>query len=130
MTNTAIDKRQPAQTPEVVTERRTVLPRTDIVETNKSFVLVADMPGVPTAGVSIHLNGDELTVEGKAQVSELQGFHASHTEYEVVDYRRAFRLSSDVERTGIEAEVKNGVLRLTLPKAAEAKPRKIKVHNG
>lgn len=130
MTTNAIDKRQEAQTPEVVSDRRTVMPRTDIVETSKGFLLLADMPGVPSDGVNIHLDGDQLTVEGRAKPAGPQGFHASHTEYEWVDYRRAFRLSSDVSRDGIEAEVKNGVLRLSLPKAAEAKPKRIKIQNS
>ena len=120
-----------AQTGEVVERRRAAnkvfTPRADIFETAESIVVVADMPGVDESSVDITLEKNILTIEGRVEPGHPEGYRLSHREYEVGSYSRAFALSDEVSRQGIEATVKSGVLRLTLPKAGPARARKIPV---
>jgi len=107
--------------------RNTVVPRTDIYETNEALFLSAELPGVAEGDVSITLEGDVLTVEGKNTTAAPAGFRLAYAEYEPADYRRVFTLNVDVQRDKIEATLKDGVLTLVLPKVEPAKARKIAV---
>ena len=80
--------------------------------------------------VTITLEKDVLTIEGHVTAATPGGYRLAHAEYGVGDYRRAFTLSEQVNRDGITATVKNGVLRLVLPKAEEAKARTIPIAAG
>ena len=102
-------------------------PRADIFETADAIVVVADMPGVDDSTVDITLEKNILTIDGRVEPDRHEGFVRRYGEYEVGDYHRAFTLSDEVGRDGIEARVKGGVLRLTLPKAGPARARKIPV---
>jgi len=102
-------------------------PRADIFETSDAIVVVADMPGVDESTVDITLEKNILTIDGRVEPDSPEGFVRRHREYEVGDYHRAFTLSDEVAREGIEARVKSGVLRLTLPKAGPARARRIPV---
>jgi HSP20 family protein len=116
----------------VVERRRThkvFKPRADIFETGEAIVVVADMPGVDESTVDITLEKNILTIDGRVEPDPHEGFVRRHGEYEVGDYHRAFTLSDEVSREGIEARVKSGVLRLTLPKAGPARARKIPVRS-
>jgi HSP20 family molecular chaperone IbpA len=119
------------QTGEVMERRRganrVFKPRADIFETAESIVVVADMPGVDEGSVDITLEKNILTIDGRVEPDRHEGYRLGHREYEVGNYSRAFALSDEVDREGIEATVKNGVLRLTLPKAGPARARKIPV---
>jgi HSP20 family protein len=119
------------QTGEVVERRRAAnkvfTPRADIFETADAIVVVADMPGVDESSVDITLEKNILTIDGRVEPGHPEGHRLSHREYEVGNYSRAFALSDEVSREGIQAMVKNGVLRLTLPKAGPARARKIPV---
>jgi len=77
--------------------------------------------------LDITLERNLLTVRGAMKPQDLEGFKLVHCEYEEGDYVRTFTLPEDVDGERIEAAVKNGVLRLTLPKAEAAKPRRIEV---
>jgi len=115
---------------EIVERRRPAKvfkPRADIFETNDAIVVVADMPGVDESTVDITLEKNILTIDGRVESDLPEGFVRRHSEYEVGDYHRAFTLSDEVAREGIEARVRSGVLRLTLPKAGPARARKIPV---
>ena len=111
-------------------ERRVFLPRTDIYERDDALVLVADMPGVDKDSVDIHVERSVLTITGRVAPEEVENHQPVYTEYETGDFERAFTLSEEVEVDKIEATVKQGVLRLVLPKAETAKPRKITVIAG
>jgi HSP20 family molecular chaperone IbpA len=114
---------QAAQRPEYV-------PATDIVETEDGFLLVSDMPGVDSQSLDVEIEDDVLTVEGRTAPFEPEGMDWLFAEKPAGDYRRRFTIPSDVDRSGIEAKIANGVLRVTLPKAEHAKPRKIEVQAG
>lgn len=102
-------------------------PATDIHETQEQLVLLADMPGVKQDGVEITLEQNILTIYGHVDEPEFPGYNLSHAEYGVGGYRRVFALSNEIDRDGIQASVKNGVLKLILPKSKRAMPRKITV---
>ncbi len=109
-------------------ERRPVyLPATDVYERDDALVVVADMPGVTEKDIEINLDNDVLTLTGRAEFAEPAGFDALYGEFEAGQYERVFTLSEDVDREGIKATIKNGVLRVTLPKSEKVKPRKITV---
>ncbi len=101
-------------------------PDVDIYETKDKLVITADLPGVSPENVEIDLKDDVLTI--KATVN-LYGEKEKPilTEYEVGDYYRQFMLAKTIDQSKIEAVMKDGVLKLILPKAEAAKPRKIEV---
>jgi HSP20 family molecular chaperone IbpA len=105
-------------------------PRADVYETNGAIVVVADMPGVTEDGVDITLERNLLTLRGTVPVPAREGYRLGYGEWEDGDYERTFVLSEGVDRDGISATVKDGVLRLTLPKAREALSRRIPVMAG
>lgn len=102
------------------------IPAVDIYEKENSLVLLADMPGVPMENVEIDLNKDQLTIRGMVAAEETEGTVLLR-EYAVGDYYRQFTLSNVIDQSKIEASMKDGVLKLVLPKSEAAKPRKISV---
>jgi HSP20 family protein len=118
----------------VETERtktmKVFIPRVDICETKDAIVLLADMPGVDEEAIDITLEKNVLTLSGRVEPDTRKGYRVAYMEYEAGDYERAFTLSDEIDRDGIEASVKNGVLRLTLPKAEPVKLRKINVKSA
>jgi HSP20 family protein len=110
------------------TRPRTVfLPHTDIYERQDAIVVVAEMPGVKRDDVDINLQNSELTITGRAQEERVEGHELSYAEYETGDYERKFRISAAIDADKIDASMKNGVLRVVLPKSKETLPRKVEV---
>jgi len=105
------------------------VPPVDIYESENALTLVADMPGVPLENVDIDLDSDQLTIRGTVTQSDEKG-KVIYKEYSYGDYYRQFTLSSDIDRERIQASMKDGVLKLVLPKAEAAKPRKITVQSS
>lgn len=105
-------------------------PAVDIFETDREITVLADMPGVKTENVSIDLRDDILTLIGEVLPSEKSGEDGLLIEYETGTYYRQFTLSEVVNQEKIDANLNNGVLRLTLPKVEKAAPRKITVRTG
>lgn len=106
---------------------RLYTPTTDIYETQEHIVVLADMPGVRQDAVDITLEQNILTIYGHVDQPEFPGYSLNYAEYGTGSYRRVFALSNEVDREGIQASVKNGVLKLMLPKSKRAMPRKITV---
>lgn len=102
-------------------------PAADIVESEDKLILLADMPGVAHDGVDITLEQNILTIYGQVEQPELPGYNLTYAEYGIGSYKRIFALSNEIDRDGIQASVKNGVLKLILPKSKRALPRKIAV---
>ncbi len=101
-------------------------PRVDIYETENELLLYAEVPGVKPEDVDLHFEKGELILHGKVQQPE--GKRAGWLqEYEVGDFYRVFAIHESVEPTKIEAECKNGVLTVHLPKVEAARPRQIAV---
>jgi len=103
-------------------------PDVDIIEKKDSILLIADMPGVDEKTVDITLEKDILTIYGRVDVDVADNLELVHREYGTGDYQRIFTISDEINRDGIKATVKNGILQLLLPKAEVAKTKKIPVH--
>ena len=110
-------------------KRPVYAPRTEIRETKDEVVLVAEMPGVDASSVDVTLEDDVLTIVGRTRDVELEGYRRVHAEFERGDFRRSFVLSEAADAEKIEASVKDGMLRVRVPKAKPAS-RKIPVANG
>ncbi len=102
-------------------------PLIDIHEGPEGLTLEADLPGATEDNVSIQLEHNVLSLHAKVSIPVPEGARVLHEEYRLVDYYRSFILSDEVERGKITAELRNGVLRLTLPKAERAKTRRIEI---
>jgi HSP20 family molecular chaperone IbpA len=107
--------------------RRVFVPRTDIIEKSDSIILVADMPGIDERNVDITLEKGILTIYGTVAAAYHEDYRIAYAEYGIGDYRRSFTVTDEIDREKIEATVKNGVLRLTLPKTEKLKPKKVTV---
>jgi HSP20 family protein len=110
-------------------DRACFVPRADIYETNDGITVVADMPGVDENSVDITLEQNVLTINGYTTPVEPGGYRLAYAEYQVGDYQRRFTISEQIDRDKIEAVVKDGVLRLHLPRV-EPTTRKIAVKAG
>ncbi len=105
-------------------------PSVDIFENDKEIVVLADMPGVQAKSLNIDLRDNTLTLDGDVEPFEAADEEDVLIEYEVGKYYRQFSLSEVVDQDKIDAQLKNGVLRLTLPKVEKAAPRTISVNAG
>ena len=103
------------------------MPPVDVVEDGAGITLYADLPGVPREGLDLQVDADTLTIEGVAKVDLPEGLEAKHAEITVPRYRRVFSLSRELDVENVTAELHQGVLKLRIPKAEHAQPRKIEV---
>lgn len=115
------------QTGEPIRNRRVFVPLSDIYETKDRLFILADMPGVDEQSIDITLEKNVLTINGFTAQHAENELRLVHSECPEGNYRRVFMLSEEVDRDGIEATVKNGVLKLILPKSAKSMTRKITV---
>lgn len=106
---------------------RTFVPTADIYEDRDSLKVILEMPGVDKGNVEVRVEEGVLHVQGKLDLTKYQGLQPLYTEYNIGNYSRSFRLSNAIDQEKIGAELKDGVLSLTLPKAEKAKPRTIQV---
>lgn len=105
-------------------------PAVDIFETENEITLLADMPGVKTDHLSVDLRENTLTIVGEISSSEEGDEQDLLIEYEVGQYFRQFTIPELIDRNRIDAQMNNGILKLVLPKAEAAKPRKIEIKAG
>jgi HSP20 family molecular chaperone IbpA len=110
---------------ETRSQERYITPPVDIYENPDGLVVKADLPGVPKDGLDVRVEKNLLTIRGKTQ--HIAPGDPVYREYGLVDFFRQFELNEKVDQEKISAELKHGVLTLHLPKAEEAKPRKIDV---
>lgn len=106
-------------------QERYVTPPVDIYENEKGLVVMADLPGVAKENVDVRVENNLLTIRGKP--SHLAPGDPIYREYELVSFFRQFELNDKVDQSKISADLQHGVLTLHLPKAEEAKPRKIEI---
>jgi len=106
---------------------RSLSPTVDIREDKGGITLYADMPGVPRDGLDVVVEGDTLSIEGRADFRLPEGMQALYADVRSTRYQRSFSLSRELEGDKIEATLKDGVLSLRIPKREEHKPRKIDV---
>src|SRR3989442_12650671 len=101
-------------------------PRVDIYESPESLVVIADLPGIDPAHLEVRVDKNILTLRGQTQ-DQMPG-DLRYREYTLVSFFRQFELGEQIDQDGIRAELKQGVLTLTLAKAAKAQPRAITVN--
>lgn len=104
-----------------------LLPPVDVIEDSSGITLYADLPGVPKEKLHLQVEADTLTIEGEIDLEMPGGIEASHAEVSLPRYRRVFTLSKELDASKVSAEFKNGVLKLSIPKAEHAQPRRIEV---
>jgi HSP20 family molecular chaperone IbpA len=103
------------------------IPDVDIVERKNDIVLIADMPGVDESGIDITLEKNILTIYGTVTAEIPENLRVVHVEYGIGDYQRSFTLSGEINRDNIKAALKEGLLKLVLPKAEPVKAKKIRI---
>ena len=104
-----------------------LLPPVDVVEDASGITLFADLPGVPKDKLNLHLEADSLTIEGEVAQPVPEGMESTHAEVRLPRYRRVFTLSKELDSEKAAAEFNNGVLKLRIPKAEHAQPRRIEI---
>lgn len=120
--NTAVSK-QAANAP----VEAALMPPVDVIEDANGITLYADLPGVPKDKLHLHVEEDTLTIEGEIALATVEGMEAMHVEVDLPRYRRAFTLSKELDAAKVNAEFSHGVLKLRIPKAEHAQPRRIEV---
>jgi HSP20 family molecular chaperone IbpA len=107
--------------------RATITPAVDIVEDSHGITVWADLPGVPREKLDVKVHDARLYIEAEAGVSAHAGLRVHHAEVRAPRFARAFTVSDDFDTTKIDANLNNGVLKLTIPRREEARPRRIEV---
>lgn len=105
-------------------------PPVDVIEDSTGITLYADLPGVPRDKLNLRVEGDTLAIEAEVALTVPQGMEAHHAEVQLSRYRRGFALSKELDADKVSAELNQGVLRVRIPKAPHAQPRKIAVNVG
>ncbi len=121
------DRNEVASTKSAGFAERPVAPAVDIFEDAGGITLLADMPGVSKDRLDVKLDGDNLSIEGRVELDAAQEMRALWAEVSVPRFRRTFTLSRELDGARIEANLKDGVLTLRVPKQAHAQPRRIEV---
>ena len=120
-------KREVEKPQEPTMPMRAFLPSTDIFENDDALTVVLEMPGVDREHINVSIENGVLTVEGRINFDSYKGMQPLYSEYNVGPFRRSFQISSRVDQARINAEMRDGVITLVLPKAEETKPRRIEV---
>lgn len=107
--------------------QRAVVPAVDVFEDASGITLLADMPGVSKDELELKIEGESLLIEGRVQARTPDAMEAVYAEVRAPRYRRVFVLSRELDTTRIDANLKDGVLTLHIPKQAHAQPRRIEV---
>jgi HSP20 family molecular chaperone IbpA len=108
-------------------EQPTMIPRVDVLEDETGITLFADLPGVSRDALEIHVEGDSLALEGQVSAATPEAMEATYAEVRIPRYRRIFTLSRELDGSRIEAQLKDGVLRLRIPKQEHAQPRRVQI---
>ena len=124
---TDVAKRE-ERSPEVTGKVATVIPSVDIYENNDELLLYADMPGVTKEDMTINLENGKLSIAGVRRVTT-EGT-PQFIEFGAVEFRRTFSVPQGIDTTKVNAELKEGVLRLHLPKTDAVKPKHIEIKAG
>jgi HSP20 family molecular chaperone IbpA len=107
-----------------------LLPPVDVIEDATGITLYADLPGVPKDKLTLQVEADALSIEGELALTIPEGMEATHAEVSLPRYRRVFTLSKELDVGKVSAELNQGVLRLRIPKAEHAQPRRVEVKVG
>ncbi len=131
---TQVTSHDAAQAPDQVTapaeqavRRVTLTPAVDIVENSQGITLWADLPGVSREKLDVKVHDSRLFIEAEADVPVQASLRVHHSEIRTPRFARAFTVSEDFDTTKIDANLQNGVLRLSILRREEARPRRIEV---
>ena len=127
MNTTELEKAKNQSLDQCATASNWRRPRYNVAENDEAFNIQVSMPGVPKGCVDISVDGDILNIIGSRANSQPDGWRPLRRELPDGDYRLNLRLNVAINEEKIKARVEDGVLNLTLPKADEVKPRKIKI---
>jgi HSP20 family protein len=108
-------------------ETAALTPPVDVIEDAGGITLCADLPGVTREGLNLHIEADTLTIDAESSLKVPDGLKTSHTEVALGRFRRVFTLSKELDTEKVAAELTQGVLKLRIPKASHAQPRRIQV---
>lgn len=108
-------------------ESQAMTPRVDVLEDDSGITLLADMPGVSKESLEIKVENDALSIEGAITAATPQALEATYAEVRIPRYRRSFTLSRELDAGHIEAQLKDGVLKVRIPKHEQARPQRISV---
>lgn len=125
--NTAVTKTDGQVAKTDPSKQPALLPPVDVVEDASGITLLADLPGVSKDKLNLQLAADSLVIEGDVDIAMPEGMESKHAEVRMPRYRRVFTLSKELDAEKATAELRNGVLKLRIPKAEHAQPRKIEV---
>lgn len=108
-------------------EDAALMPPVDVYEDASGITLYADLPGVPKDKLALQLEADTLTIEGEVVLDLPEGIESTHAEVSLPRYRRTFTLSRELDSGRVDASFEQGVLKLRIPKAEHAQPRKVEI---
>jgi len=120
-------KREVDKKTEGTTPGRVFVPVTDIFETPETLTVVLEMPGVDRETIEASVENDVVTIEGRIDFTKYEGMQPVYTEYNVGHFARSFEISNKIDQSKISALMKDGLVTIVLPKAEQAKARKIQV---
>lgn len=123
--NESVSKREKQE--EMTRQVRYFTPPADIFENQEAILLELEVPGVTKNEINVSLEKGVLSIEAKIDPKRYEGFKPLYTEYNVGHYARKFEVSERIDSDKISAGLANGILTITLPKAEEAKPKKIEI---
>jgi HSP20 family protein len=121
------DKKELVGKEEKTVPGRYYVPYGDIYETDEALTVVLEMPGVEKKDLDVSLENGILRVDGRIDFTKYDGMDPLYTEYNVGHYTRSFTLSNKIDQEHISAQLEDGVLTLTMPKAKEAQSRRISI---
>jgi HSP20 family protein len=127
--NTVVRNQNGAARPEITRDGKFFAPRVDIFETPTELLLYADLPGVPPYDIDLRYERGELVLHGKTGAIEAKGTPVLE-EFDRGDFRRVFQIHETIDASKIEAEHKQGVLTVHLPKQESVKPKQVQVRAG
>ncbi len=127
MNNDANNNKKENTRPELTQDKPVFTPLTDIYESTESIYVVCDVPGVQEKNIDISLENDVLTITAYQDEEQYEGYQALYKSYDRGIFQRSFTLSQTIDKAKIKATVKQGVLKIELPKSEEVKPKKISV---
>lgn len=113
--------------PERTKNGRVYVPKVDIYETKEVVVLIADLPGADERSVDVTIEKNILTITASVEPADGKNYRLVYSEFTPGDYQRSFTLSEEIDRDKVEAVIKNGVLRLVLPKLPQATAKKVAI---
>jgi HSP20 family molecular chaperone IbpA len=111
-------------------EATALMPPVDVIEDSTGITLYADLPGVPRDKLNLQVESDTVTIEGEVSLAVPEGMEATYAEVSVPRFRRVFTLSRELDAGKISAELTQGALKMRIPKAEHAQPRRIAINAG